>query len=65
MPANDILSRFAPVSMARQASDPQGFAAELGRSFREFGFAAISDHGLDPARIDRSYAKAAQFFALP
>lgn len=59
------LTRFPPVSMSLQSTDPQRFAQELGRSFREYGFAAISDHGLDQDRIDAAYAKARDFFALP
>tara|TARA_R110000868_G_scaffold35549_4_gene127410 strand:- start:3394 stop:4344 length:951 start_codon:yes stop_codon:yes gene_type:complete len=62
---SDTLSRFAPVSMSLQASDPARFASELGASFREYGFAAISDHGLDQVLIEKAYALAAQFFALP
>lgn len=62
---SDTLSRFAPVSMSLQTSDPARFSAELGASFREYGFAAISDHGLDPELIAKAYALAAQFFALP
>jgi isopenicillin N synthase-like dioxygenase len=65
MPATDSLSRFEPISMKLQASDPQAFAKQLGRSFREYGFAAISDHGLDQDLIDRTAELSAQFFALP
>lgn len=65
MTASDTLSRFEPVSMKLQASDPVEFARQLGVSFREYGFAAISDHGLDEALIDRTTAMAAKFFALP
>jgi isopenicillin N synthase-like dioxygenase len=65
MYATDTLSRFEPISMTLQASDPRAFAKQLGRSFREYGFAAISDHGLDQDLIDRTSALSAQFFALP
>ena len=61
----DTLSRFPPVSMSLQATDKARFARELGRSFREYGFAAISDHGLDQNLIKRAYTLAADFFALP
>ena len=61
----DTLSRFPPVSMSLQATDKARFARELGRSFREYGFAAISDHGLDQDLIKRAYKLAADFFALP
>lgn len=65
MPATDTLTRFPPVSMSLQQSDPARFARELGKSFREYGFAAIADHGLDEDLIQRAYDAAAKFFALP
>ncbi|MHA6289509.1 isopenicillin N synthase family dioxygenase [Maricaulis sp. CAU 1757] len=65
MSQDPTLSRFEPVSMKLQATDKQRFARELGRSFREYGFAAISDHGLDEDLIRRAYGKAEEFFALP
>jgi isopenicillin N synthase-like dioxygenase len=65
MTASDSLSRFEPVSMKLQASDPIAFARQLGLSFREFGFAAISDHGLDQNLIDQTVKLGAEFFALP
>lgn len=65
MSATDSLTRFPPVSMRLLNSDPQAFASALGKSFREYGFAAISDHGLDAALIDDAYRLSAEFFALP
>jgi len=41
------------------------FAQDFGASFERFGFAMITDHGIDPALIDRAWAKAKEFFALP
>lgn len=41
------------------------FAQDFGASFERFGFAMIADHGIDPALIDRAWAKAKEFFALP
>jgi len=41
------------------------FAQDFGASFERFGFAMITDHGIDPALIDRAWDKAKQFFALP
>jgi len=37
----------------------------LGRSFARYGFAVISDHGFEQARIDAALADAKAFFALP
>jgi len=45
--------------------DKAAFAAALGTSFRQFGFAMIGDHGIDQALIDRGWALARSFFALP
>ena len=41
------------------------FAKDFGASFERFGFAMITDHGIDPALIDEAWAKAKAFFALP
>lgn len=40
-------------------------AGELGRSFAEYGFAVIRDHGIPQELIDRAEALSKQFFALP
>lgn len=53
------------LSLTRSATDPIGFATKLGASFERFGFAIISDHGIDPALIAKSWALTADFFALP
>ena len=37
----------------------------LGESFERFGFAVISDHGIDPALIAQADQTARAFFALP
>lgn len=60
--SSDIL---APVSFSRAKSDPDGFARDLGRSFREIGFAVVSDHGIDAAVIETALADTKAFFALP
>jgi isopenicillin N synthase-like dioxygenase len=54
-----------PVSFRRYGEDFDGFAAALGASFARYGFAVISDHGLDQTRIDAAIADAKAFFALP
>ena len=40
------------------------FAQDFGASFERFGFAMITDHGIDPALIDAAWTKARAFFAL-
>jgi len=58
-------SAIAPVPFSLYARDFDGFSQALGRSFARYGFAVISDHGLDQARIDAAVADAKAFFALP
>ena len=59
------MSGIEPVSYARCADDFDGFAHDLGASFRRWGFAVICDHGLDQAAIDGAQDSARAFFALP
>jgi isopenicillin N synthase-like dioxygenase len=47
------------------ASDPARLPAALGASFRRFGFAMVSDHGVDAGLIARAWRLTGQFFALP
>ncbi|MGJ3230420.1 MAG: isopenicillin N synthase family dioxygenase [Oceanicaulis sp.] len=54
-----------PVSYRLAERDPDAFASALGASFRETGFAVVSDHPVDQAVIDRALADAKSFFALP
>lgn len=56
---------IVPVSMTLYHTDFQRFADTLGRSFKQYGFAVVSDHGLDEGTIDAAIADAKAFFALP
>lgn len=56
---------FDPISFSQWSTDKASFSAALGRSFRETGFAVITDHGLDQTLIDTAIAKTKSFFALP
>ena len=47
------------------ADAPATLARELGDSFQTFGFAMVSDHGLDPDLVARAWALTAELFALP
>jgi isopenicillin N synthase-like dioxygenase len=47
------------------ALSEQAFADQIGRSFREFGFAMVTDHGMDLDLIARGWALSKTFFALP
>lgn len=59
------LSEIPLVSLTQAETDPQGFAEAFGGSFERFGFAMVSDHGIDQALIDRAWAMTEQLFALP
>ncbi|MBX7497058.1 isopenicillin N synthase family oxygenase [Qipengyuania sp. 6B39] len=55
-------SEIAVVSLAQPL---ESIADELGRSFEEYGFAVIRDHGIPQDLIDRAEAMSKAFFALP
>ncbi|HET9356120.1 MAG TPA: 2-oxoglutarate and iron-dependent oxygenase domain-containing protein [Sphingomicrobium sp.] len=63
----DILTSdtVASVSLNDAERDPQAFADEIGRSFVDYGFAIIRDHGIPQHLIDDAEEKAKAFFALP
>ncbi|WP_271077302.1 isopenicillin N synthase family dioxygenase [Aurantiacibacter sp. MUD61] len=56
------MSDLASISLSRPLED---FSSELGRSFEEYGFAIIRDHGIPQDLIDRAESLAKEFFALP
>jgi isopenicillin N synthase-like dioxygenase len=56
------MSEIASVSIARPLAE---VADELGRSFREYGFAVIRDHGIPADLIARAEELSKAFFALP
>lgn len=56
---------FEPISYALLSQSPQQFAARLGASFRETGFAVIDDHPVPADTIDVANAAMKAFFALP
>ena len=58
----DTATDIASVSLAKPL---ESIADELGRSFGEFGFAVVRDHGIPQELIDRAEAKSKEFFALP
>lgn len=59
---NDTLS---PVSLALSDSDPELFSDQIGRSFSEWGFAVVADHGISDDLIARAEEMSRAFFALP
>jgi len=56
---------IASVSLIEADRDPEGFAEKLGKSFEEYGFAIIADHGIPDDLIHDAEDKAKAFFALP
>src|SRR5919106_6663474 len=56
---------IASVSLKDADAHPQEFAQKLGRSFEDYGFAIIADHGIPDELIHRAEEKAKAFFALP
>ena len=51
------------LSLAKLSADD--FADAIGSSFRAFGFAMVTDHGMDPDLVARGWALSKAFFALP
>jgi len=62
---DSLIDDIASVSLNDADGDPDGFANRLGRSFEDFGFAIIADHGIPDDLIHRAEEKAKAFFALP
>jgi isopenicillin N synthase-like dioxygenase len=60
-----IIDQIPTLSLADQARDPNAFADAFGASFRNFGFAIVTDHGIDAQLIDRAWRQTEQLFALP
>lgn len=51
------------LSLADGMSDD--FARALGQSFRDFGFAMVTGHGVDDALVARGWAATRELFAMP
>ena len=58
----DSNTDIAVVSLAQPLDS---IAEELGRSFEEYGFAVIRNHGIPQGLIDRAEVMSKEFFALP
>ncbi|MEL6530420.1 MAG: 2-oxoglutarate and iron-dependent oxygenase domain-containing protein [Pseudomonadota bacterium] len=58
----DTKAQIASVSLNQPLED---IADELGRSFSEYGFAVVRDHGIPLDLIERAEANSKEFFALP
>jgi len=58
-------SSDADIAVVSIAQPLENIADALGRSFAEYGFAVIRDHGIPQDLIARAEAKSKEFFALP
>ena len=56
---------LAAISLAMADTDSDAFAERIGRSFSDWGFAVIADHGIPDDLIARAEAMSRAFFALP
>jgi isopenicillin N synthase-like dioxygenase len=54
-----------PISLSRAQTDPNSFTEALMASFRDTGFAVVTEHGLAPAVIKEAVDQAKALFALP
>jgi isopenicillin N synthase-like dioxygenase len=54
-----------PVSLQLYEQDFDRFSAEIGAAFERYGFAVLSQHGLDQSLVDGANARTKAFFALP
>ena len=56
---------LATLPVLSLADEADVFAPQIDASLRQFGFALVRDHGIDPALVARAWELTAQFFALP
>ena len=56
---------LSAVSLAMAEDAPDAFAERIGRSFADWGFAIVADHGIPAELIERAEAMSRAFFALP
>ena len=62
--ATTTADHIASVSLKDADRNPDEFAHKLGRSFEDYGFAIIADHGIPDELIHRAEEKTKAFFAL-
>jgi len=61
-PETPVLPTLHGISLTR---DPRNLPGALRDSFGQFGFALVTDHGIDPALIARAWDLTEAFFAQP
>lgn len=60
-----MTSTIPTLDIRRFDADRDGFVAELGAAYRQWGFAGIRGHGIEQSLIDGAYDVFQRFFALP
>jgi len=60
-----MAARIPTLDITRFETDREGFVADLGAAYREWGFAGIRNHGIPQDYIDKAYDAFKRFFALP
>lgn len=60
-----MTSTIPTLDIRRFDTDRDGFVAELGAAYRQWGFAGIRGHGIEQSLIDGAYEVFQRFFALP
>ncbi len=61
----ELPASIATLDFRRLHNDRDNFVRELGAGYAEFGFVAITHHGVSGELIDAAYATFERFFALP
>ncbi len=56
---------ITPISIREGDKDKAKLAQDLGACFARYGFAVISEHGIDQKIIDDAFDRTKRFFALP
>ncbi|MEW9856895.1 isopenicillin N synthase family dioxygenase [Novosphingobium sp. M1R2S20] len=56
---------IAEIPILSLEETPHALSAEIGATFRRYGFAMVRDHGIDHRLIDEAWRLTVEFFALP
>tara|TARA_Y100001970_G_C14259557_1_gene878713 strand:+ start:21228 stop:22160 length:933 start_codon:yes stop_codon:yes gene_type:complete len=60
-----VSTPFKILSLKNKKKDKKNFSNELGDNFRQWGFAGIKDHSVDPSLVTEVVSLFADFFKLP
>lgn len=59
------MRKVPTLDIRRFETDQHNFVEDIGKAYREYGFCAISGHGISQKLIDDAYQDFERFFALP